>query len=360
MAETAASTGLVPQIWSDKFFEEYHRANRFRRYMGTDPGSMVQVRRDLTTKAGNKVTFAAVRRLTNEGVTGNQVLEGNEEELDSRAMTIEVDVLRHAVVVTKWEGQKSVISLADAARSELKHWANEKMKMDLIHAAMNINGVRYASATAAQRNTWLVNNTDRVLFGSEVANHVSGVMATALATIDNTNDKLTPGVVRLAKRRAMLANPAIRPISAKGADGEEEMFILFAHPLAFRDLASNSEMVATNREAGARGSGNVLFTGGDLMVENVIIKEMADIPLISSTINVAPCFFMGAQALGVAYAQTTRTIVKDRDFDFRHGVAIEEIRGIDKLRFGTGASSDGADPKQAGMLNLFVAGVADA
>jgi N4-gp56 family major capsid protein len=364
MAETVASTGLVPQIWSDKFFESYLRANRWRPYMGTDENAMVQVRRDLTTKAGDRVTFAAVRRLVREGVTGDQILEGNEEEIDSRAMTIAVDVLRHAVVVTKWQGQRSVISLADAARSELRRWATEKMKADLTQAALSVDGIRYSAATPAQRNTWLTNNADRVLFGAAVSNHSSNVMATALANVDSTNDRLSPGIVRLAKRRAQLAEPAIRPIMTKGSDGEEETYILFAHPLAFRDLASNTETTALYREAGPRTMANQLFASGDLMIDGVIVKEMRDIPILAgvgaSGIDVAPCFFMGAQALGVAYAQTTRTVVQERDYNFRYGVAVEEIRGIEKLRFGTGTASDGALSKQAGMLNLYVSGVADA
>jgi hypothetical protein len=79
--------------------------------------------------------------------------------------------------------------------------------------------IPYASATAGQRNTWLTNNADRVLFGSTKSNASSNVMATALATVDTTNDKLTAAVVSLAKRIAKTANPRIRPITVKRGRG---------------------------------------------------------------------------------------------------------------------------------------------
>ena len=41
MALTTARTGLTPQQWDDKFFMEYVRDNRFKRYMGTDENSII-------------------------------------------------------------------------------------------------------------------------------------------------------------------------------------------------------------------------------------------------------------------------------------------------------------------------------
>src|SRR6185369_5631531 len=113
--------------------------------------------------------------------------------------------------------QKSAIDLRDAARSALMNWEKEKMRNDIISSlgAITANAdvsLTYAAATAGQRNTYLVNNADRILFGASVANAVSGVFATALATIDNSADKMTCAILSLAKRRARVASPHIRPI----------------------------------------------------------------------------------------------------------------------------------------------------
>ena len=96
MSLTTARAGLTPQQWDDKFFMEYVRENRFKRYMGTDENSIIQLKEDLTKAKGDKVTFAAVNKLSGAGVTGNTTLEGNEESLDTRSMAVTVAPLRHA------------------------------------------------------------------------------------------------------------------------------------------------------------------------------------------------------------------------------------------------------------------------
>ncbi len=108
---TAARPGLTPTIWDSEFFVEYVRENQFASYMGTAMGSMIQIREDLTTKRGDSVVFPTVRRLIGAGVTGNQILEGNEELLNARSLKLTVGVIRHAVAVSEWDQQKSVIDL---------------------------------------------------------------------------------------------------------------------------------------------------------------------------------------------------------------------------------------------------------
>jgi hypothetical protein len=381
MAETTARTGLTPQQWDDKFFTEYVRANRFKKYMGTDPMNIIQVKEDLSRKPGDRVTFATARSLGG-GVTGNTVLEGNETELDTRSLTVAVSPLRNAVVVTEWDEQKSAIDLRDAARPALKTWSLEKMREDVIAAFKSVPNtagtmVSWETATAAERNAWLVANADRVQFGALVANGSSGVAATALATIDNTADKLSAATVSLAKRRAQMAKPRITPTRTKEED--EEWFLLFCNPLSFRDFALDPVVVQANREARVRGvETNPLFTGGSLVWDGVIVREIPEmgLPLAASAtsigqvggilagagaagIDVGFNFLCGAQALGVAWAQRLKTTTDVRDYGFRHGAGVQEIRGIEKLMFGTGAS-DRTNLVQQGVYTLFTAAVADA
>jgi hypothetical protein len=373
MAESTARSGLTPQQWDDKFFTEYIRDNRFKRYMGTSPASIIQVKEDLSRKPGDRVTFASVRALTG-GVTGNTVLEGNEAELDMRSM---------AVVVTDWDEQKSTVSIREAARPGLKMWAQERMREDVIRALKSVPNtagvmVAWETATAAERNAWLVANADRVLFGASKANGVSGVVATALATIDNTADKLTPGLISLAKRMAQSASPRITPTRTREED--EEWFLMFANPRSFRDLANDATMVQANRDARVRGvETNPLFTGGSLVWDGVIIREIPemDAAIAASTgrlptnggilagagtgaIDVGFNFLVGAQALGAAWAQRLKSTTDVRDYNFRHGVGVQEIRGIEKLMFGTSTTTDTGSLVQNGVVTVFTSAVADA
>ncbi len=363
MAETTAQIGLTPQQWDDKFFMEYVRDSRFKRYMGTDENAIIQLKDDLTRKPGDRVTFASVRKLRSAGVRGNEILVGNEEELDSRSMAVTVAPLRNAVVVTDWDEQKSVIELRDAGRMALKLWIMEQLRDDTINAFYSINNVLYASATEAQKNVWTASNSDRVLFGSAVSNNAGNVHATSLLNIDNTNDKLTTASISLAKRLAQKASPAIRPIRL---NEDEEWFVLFANSLAFRDLQLDPAMQQANREARSReGKGmddNPIFTGGSLVWDGVIIREIPEIPYLPGVgaggIQVGGNFLCGAQALGLAWAQRSKSTTNVTDYGYRNGVGLQEIRGIEKLLFGTGAN-DTDNLVQHGVLTMYAAAVAD-
>lgn len=357
MADTLTPTALTVQQWDEKFFEEYIRASRFKRYMGGDENAVIHVQEQLTKKPGDRVTFALVHELAGAGQTGNGVLEGNEEALDTRAHAVTVELLRHAVVVTDYEEQKSPLGLRDAARVQLHSWAMKKMRDKLIVELGSVDGVPYTAATATQKNAWLTNNTDRVLMGAAGGNQVTGNHAASLANIDNTADKLSPSMVSLAKRMAQTASPLIRPVTV-GED--EEWFVLFANSLAFRDLKNDAAMMQANRDAWTRGKDNPLFSGGDLIWDGVIVKEIPEIGLIAGAgatgIDVAANYLCGAQAMGVAWAQRTRSVTQDTDYKFRHGVAVQEMRGVEKLRFGTPTRAS----VDHGVFTLFTAGVADA
>jgi len=360
MAETTARAGLTPQQWDDQFFMEYVRENRFKRYMGTNENSIIHVKEDLSRKKGDKITFANVRKLGNAGVTGNQVLEGNEEELDSRSMAVTVEPLRNAVVVTEWDEQKSAIELRNTGKMALKLWAMEKMRDDIIAALKSINGTAYASASEAEKDAWLVDNSDRVLFGAAKSNNSGNDHSASLANIDNTADKLTPAVVSLAKRMAQNASPAIKPIRV---NEDEEWYVMFANSLSFRDLTESAAYQQARRDALERGEKNPLFTGGSAIWDGVIIREIPELGVLSGVgaagIDVGFNFLVGAQALGVGWAQRLKSTTNVRDYGFRNGVGVQEMRGIEKLLFGKG-SGDTDDLVQHGVVTVYAAGVADA
>ena len=363
MAETTATPGLTPQQWDDKFFMEYVRDSRFKRYMGTDENAIIQIKDDLTRKPGDRVTFANVRKLKSKGVRNNEVLVGNEEELDSRSMAVTVNPIRNAVVVTDWDEQKSAIDLRNAGKMALKLWIMELMRDDTIAAMYSINNILYALASEPQKDQWTADNFDRVLFGSAVSNNTGNDHSASLANIDNTADKLTTASISLAKRLAQKASPAIRPIRL---NEDEEWYVLFANSLGFRDLQLDSAMQQANRDARAReGRGmdsNPLFTGGSLVWDGVIIREIPEIPYLPGVgaggIQVGANFMCGAQALGVAWAQRTKSTTNVLDYGYRNGVGLQEIRGIEKLLFGRGVN-DTDNLVQHGLLTMYAAAVAD-
>lgn len=359
MATTLVNSGLRVQKWDDQFFTEYHRKSRFARYTGTSENSIIHVKEGLGKKGGDILTWQVVSRLKQDATRGATILAGREEALGNRSQRVTVELVRHAVEIdVKTEQIKTEIDLRNAAKDALSTWAKRQLRADTIDAFMSIDGAKFSDADATARNTWLTNNSDRVLFGNLKSNASSNVWATAAATIDNTDDKLTPAAISLMKEIARDADPYISPVTV---NEDEEWFVLFVSNLAMRDLKNNANMLSANREALARGENNPLFTGGDLMWDGVIIKEVPEIPKVASSIQIAPAFFCGKQALGMAYAQTTRSVEDPpRDFGRFMPIGIEEIRKVEKLRFGTSATSDTGTPKDWGMVTGWFAAVASA
>lgn len=364
MSQTYAVAGLTPQQWDDKFFTDYVRMSRYKRYMGTDEASIFQLKEDLTKKKGDTVTFALVNELTGNGVTGNSTLKGNEERLNSRSHAVTVDFLRHAVAVDDWDIQKSVIDLRNAARTQLRQWAQKKLRDDITAALGQIDGVNYTSSNATQRNAWTANNSDRLLFGTATTNY-NATFATAIGNITST-EQLSPNALSLMKRIAQSASPKVRPVYVKEMD--QEWYVCFIGPRAWRDLTEDNPttnaLILANRDARVRGVDNPLFTGDSLVWDGMILREIPEIAALtdistSSGAAVEPVYLCGAQAVGVAWAQRTKSTTDTDDYEFLHGVGVQEIRRIEKLRFGTAAGADTTTPKDHGIVTGFFAAAAD-
>lgn len=365
MSQTYAVPGLTPQQWDSDFFRDYVRMSRYKRYFGTDESAMFQINEQLTSKKGDRITFALVNELTGNGVTGNSTLKGNEERLNSRSHALTVDVLRHAVAVDDWDVQKSVIDLRNAAKVQLREWSQVKLRDACTQALGQVDGVNFATATNAQRDTWYTNNVDRLTF-SGVNQGTQGTFASAISACTIAG-QLTPNLLSLLKRLAQAASPKIKPLYVKEMD--QEWYVAFIGPRAWRDLTEDAPttnaLMLANRDARVRGVDNPLFTGDSLVWDGMILREIPEIAAVSTTVfsltavtAVEPVYLCGAQAVGLAWAQRTKSTTDIDDYDFLHGVGVQEIRRIEKLRFGT-APVDTTTPKDHGIATAFVAAAPD-
>lgn len=330
MALTTVAAANTEEAWDNNFFASYVRANRFKRYMGTTENSIIQVREDLTKKAGDGITLPLVTELTGAGFTGAALMEGNEEALGNFGFKISVNTLRHSVAVTDHDQQFTGISIRDAGKEMLKLWAMARLRNDIVTALGSINGIAYGTANATQRNAWLVANADRILFGNGTVGGYT-TLATDLAAVTSAMT-LTREVVSRAKARAEQASPRIRPVVV----GEDvENFVMFVDARAFRDL--KADLSTSLQNAQERGDTNPLWQDGDLMWDGVVIRKIQEIASLgavgAASAQVSPYYLCGAQALGVAWAQKTKSTTDVRDYGFVKGVGIHEMRGVSKVVF---------------------------
>lgn len=117
------------------------------------------------------------------------------------------------------------------------------------------------------------------------------------------------------------------------------------------------------REVSLANQNNKLFQGGDLEWDGIIVHECDGMPTLTGvgagSIDVAPVFLCGAQALGMAVAKRWTSKTEQFDYGDKQGVAIEAIDGLKKMLFGSGAG-DTDDLQQHGVVTGYFSGVADA
>jgi len=369
MAEVQLATALQRQVWSTDLMREYVRESSILPYMGTADTSIIRVRNELKNEAGDTINFPLVLRIKGRGVRGSEVLKGNEADLSFANTAISVNWLRQGVKLPKSTTFRTAIDMWGASKPQLRTWSAERLRDDALDAmtsvvipgALDADGnpgsdqtVNYQFSTAAQRNAYLVANSDRIIFGNARTNSASGNWATSLGTVSTATGQSSAAHVRLLKTLAktaggtQLGNNAfttnVRPFKSDMTAGRE-WFVYFVGSREFSVLSQDPTIVNINtssrpREAGGVDS-NPLFQDGDLMYLGVIIREVPELDNYilpgagSGGADIAPAFLCGQSAIAVAYGMAPRIIEDLReDYDFRPGMAIEELRGVKKTSFG--------------------------
>lgn len=378
MADFTLATASAVEKWSADYALEYLRESSVLPYMGESETSIIRVKTELTGQSGAAVHFPLVMRLRGAGVTGGTALYGAEDSMPNFSDCVRTNLVRNAVMVTEDQSYKTEMDLFNAGRSSLKNWSAEKLRDDIFTELQGIivkqggsnsedTSLSYAAASAGQRNSHIVNNADRVLFGRAKSNATSGVFATAAALLTNDNNattgKLSAATLRVAKTLARTAGGAagtsrIRPFKSDATNGRE-YFVLFVDSNGFRDLSADAEIVAANTNARAReGDGmksNPLFQAGDLEFHGILIRECPEMVTLggigAAGIQVGAAALCGQSAVSVAWNKKPNPRRQEFDYGHRMGVGISEIRGQKKTSF---------NGVMYGVVNIYHASVADA
>lgn len=366
-----------------EFINEWVRSNRFSPYQGSDMTAIIRNIRDLA-EGGEQINIPLLAKAKGNGV-GSGTLVGNEEKLDDYGMRAWIDWSRNAFTMKKNEKHKQSADAFAQVRPLLNNWADELRRDETIEAFMSlpaeaapvnlgsdngdrVNGIRYADATAAQRNTWNSDNSDRVLYGNSEANY-NATHATALGNVDTTNDLFNASSSKLLKRlakRSSRVGPTIKPYKVKSTN--KEYFVCFHGTNTFSDLQTSLETI--NKDARAReGKGmdkNPLFQDGDELIGGVIHVEVPEIDDYvedvwtslktagAESARVNPVFFCGQSALAFLVGQAPRpTERKEDDYGFIKSSGIEMAYGVAKIFRKT--PKDGTALKQFGMVTGFFA-----
>lgn len=373
--------------WRKQVIRQFRRGNKYSPYMGESMTAIIRFYRDLEGEdGGDQVNIPFIGALTGPGVSTGP-LTGNEEKMDTYGMRAWIDWARNAVLLKKSQMRKTAVDQLRETRPLLTQWGN-RLQRDEITLALDalpsesppanigndtvggqrVNGILYSAATTAQKNTFVTNNADRLLFGNAVGNLVAGNMAASLANVDTTNDRPTAATVRLLKSLAAKADPEIMPYQEDESAGEE-WYVLFVGSNHFRDLEADATIAAANRDARAREGGaedrNPIFTGGDLLYNGVIIRKVPEIDTLAvksgagaASADVVPMFFCGQSAVAFVWGQMPKpTERKEDDYGMLIGRGIEMVYGIVKVFRKITATGY---MKQHGVVTAYMASVNDA
>ncbi|MEG3124790.1 phage capsid family protein [Sphingomonas sp. GB1N7] len=358
------------QVWSAEYTSEYVRESGLLPYMGTTSNSIIRVTKELQDKSGATIHLPYFAKLSGPGVTGGTQLMGAEENLKNYSTVVRTTLRRNGVKIQESETYKTELDVANAARSSLLNDSSEKLRNDLLIAGQSVviaGGLdtdgnpledtykAFVNASAAEKNAWLVANTDRILCGNVRANTSSGVLSTSLGNI-TAAQKLSAGVLNMAKTMAKKSNPfKITPYKTDATAGRE-WYVLACDSEGFRDVSTDATIYAANQHARAKDvDTNPIFQSGDLIYNGIIIREIPELVeaglVGASGARVGHALLMGQNAIALAYSKMAEPRTQVWDYGMESNVAIVEVRGQSKM------SAAGV---QTGMVSIFHASALDA
>lgn len=381
MALTTVAVNNKLVVFRKEVTREYIRQNLFSPYVGSEMTAIIRVINDLKN-GGEQINIPLIARLKAQAISTG-TLVGNEEAIDNYGDRLWIDWARNAVKIPKSEEQKSSIDLFGQARPLLEDWGKELQRDEIIDTffavpvastapaglgttyGQRVNGIIFDAATAAQRNTWVTDNADRVLFGGAQGNLSAGNWATSAANVTAAMTCSAAAIAKM-KRLAKKANPRIRPYKLKNG---REYFVLFLGSNCFRDLQNDTTIINANTQARPReGDGldkNPLFQDGDLLYNGIIAREIPEMDIRlpvtyqtagASSGQIAPVWMCGQSAMAWAWGRMPQpTFLKEDDYQFFRGVGVMMAYGLKTIA----KLNPAGNYKNWGLFTGYFASVAD-
>lgn len=328
MAKTTVPLSLVKKSWAKATWEAGLRQAFFNKFTGTTASSIVQIKEDLKKEKGDTINIPLLMPLTGAGISGDNTLEGNEEQLIYRDFEVSINQLRNAVrIAGKMEEQKTQLRLREDAKTALADWLATTIDKQIF--------------TALSTNP----TSDRVVYAGS---------ATAESAI-GTSDVFTTDLIGKAKRIATAdENTMIKPVKVNGADH----YIMVIDQWQARDLRADTKWLEAQQHANIRGEKNPIFSGAMGMYDGVVIHESNRILRTAtgaSSAKVGHALFLGAQAAVMAVG--TEPEWNEDTFDYGNQVGFEfgRIFGIAKSAF----KYDGTNLTDFGVINVLTSSADD-
>lgn len=298
-------TNLVQKVWAQELMRVAMNNIFFSKFTGTSSENIIQVKTELSKQRGDKIWIPLLLKLKGNPITGDSKLEGSEQDLTYADFGVTINQYRWAVRSTgEFEEQKSQLQMRRDAKTALQ----------------------------VQIQEWLDNTIFSKLTTSPTPNRVIYAGGKSAENAITTTDVFNTDIIGIAKRKAQMSNPVIRPVNVDGGN----YYVMVVDPYQARDLKKDEKWFNAQKDANIRGKDNPIFSGALGMWDKVIVHEAETCPRTktgASSATVGHALLLGAQA-GVI-AQAVKANWREDDFDYGNqwGVAVRQILGIERTQY---------------------------
>lgn len=314
-----------------------------KRFIGTSDNSMIQLRKELETEAGDTVQFDLNVRLTEAPTTGDDRLEGKAENLRFFTDEIRIDQLRKAVSAGgRMTRKRTIHDLRALCRDRGgDYWSAYCDELRFIY----LSGARGANPDYIEPLTYtgLAGNP---IQAPDAEHLVYAGAATSKATL-TAADQMTRVVVERVQLKATLMrtlNPNAANMVPLTVEGEGRYVFLMhpAHAYSMRVTDTSGWIAAQQAAAAAEGRSNPIFKGGLGLLANTVLHQHERVIRFTDygaglNVHAARALFLGRQAGVEAYGMAGGLSFQWNEELQDHGNLLEiasgTIWGFKKSRF---------------------------
>jgi len=348
-----ALTAAQKKVWSGKLWKQFRDESFWQSngFVGTDLNHPIQRVDELTkTSRGLECVMQLVNDLENDGIVGDNDINGNEEQMVNDAQVIVIDNIANAV---KSKGQMAeqatVIRFREQAKDKLGFWLPDKIDELMFLTAAGRAYTNKTDLSTRSAGSQLPSLAFAASVSAPSANRVKFAgSATSEATL-TASDKMTwNGLVGI---KAFARRQGIRPIR----QGGREYYAIVMSPEQRRDLVTDPNYQNIVRAGAERGGDNPLFKNALVTVDGLILYEHRKVINTGGlaaaskwgsggTVDGAQATLLGACAMGFTTLGGGEWLEGDQnDYGRKPAVGYQQMLGLLKPKFKVSKSGAAED-----------------
>ena len=299
---------MAQKKWSGSLFIDTTKKSYWdRKFVSTSDNAIIQRLTDLESDAGDTIDYDLCVQLRNRPTSGDNRVEGKEEQLRFFSDEVKIDQLRHGVSAGgKMSRKRTVHNIRKIARDKLgDYWSKYVDEMHFIY----LSGARGINEAFSEPTTY-AGHAGNSIQAPDTGHLIYGGTATAKNNVANT-DKMSKLVIEKAEVKARMmrsTDPTTANMIPVMINGEAH-YVCIMNPFQEHDLrtADTTGWIEIQKAAiTAEGRNNPIFKGGLGMIKNVVLHSHENAIRFSdygSGVNLPAgrALFCGRQAGVVAY-----------------------------------------------------------